>query len=147
MKRMLLIAGLLLAILCGCKNSPRTQASDESIIEAKQVIQNAMLEANKMCPINYGGCILESVNFDYVENEINYNYLAKQINNNDDISNIKKGMLISLKGEYVANPQSRIGYDAIIEAKTKMIYNWYTQDGKTRKIVLLPSEIESSIRN
>lgn len=144
---MLLIAGLFLALLCGCKNSPRTQASDESIIEAKQIIQNAMLEANKMCPINYGGCILESVNFDYVENEINYNYLAKQLNDIDDISKVKEGMLLALKGEYVGNPQSKISYDAIIEAKTKMIYNWYTQDGKTRKIVLLPSEIESSIRN
>ena len=147
MKRMLLISGLLLAILCGCKNSPRTQASDESIIKAKEVIQNTMSETNKMCPINFGGCIMESVNYDYVENEINYNYAAEQINDNDNISNIKEGMLISLKGEYVANPQAPIFYEAIIKARTKMIYNYYTKDGKTRKVVLLPSEIESSIHN
>lgn len=147
MKRMLLIAGLLLAILCGCNNSPRTQVSDESVIEAKEIIKNMVVETNKMCPNHFGNMVWESVFYDYIENEINYNYAISQINDNEDISNVKKGMLISLKGEYVANPQAQIFYEAIIKARAKMIYNYYTKDGKTMKIVLSPSEIESSIRN
>ena len=147
MKRMLLIAGLLLAVLCGCNNSPRTQVSDESVIESKEIIKNMVFETNKMCPNHFGNMVLESVIYDYIENEINYNYKVEQLNQVDNLKTIKEGMLISLKGEYVGNPQSQIFYEAVIKARARMIYNWYTQDGKTRKVVLLPSEIESSIRN
>ena len=134
-------------LLCGCNNSPRTQVSDESVIEAKEKIKNLVLETNKMCPINYGNMVMESVNYDYIENEVNYNYIVEQLNKIDNLKTVKEGMLIGLKGEYVANSQTQIFYDAMIKARAKMIYNYYTKEGKTQKIELLPSEIESSIRN
>lgn len=147
MKRIVLFASFILVLLCGCNNSPRQQASDESVIEAKEIIKNTMLETNKMCPVNYGQMVMESVNYDYIENEVNYNYIVEQLNKVDNLKSIKEGLLIGLKAEYVANSQYQIVYDAIIKARAKMIYNYYTNEGKTLKIELLSSEIESSIHN
>ena len=147
MKRIVLFTSLILVLLCGCNNSPRTQVSDKSVIEAKEIIKNSVLEYNKMCPINYGKTVLESVNYDYIENEVNYNYTIEQINKVDNLKNVKEGMLLAIKGEYIGNSQTQIIYNAIIKARAKMIYNYYTKEGKTLKIELLPSEIESSIRN
>ena len=147
MKRIVLFTSLILVLLCGCNNSPRPQASDESVIEAKEIIKNTMLETNKMCPVNYGQMVMESVNYDYIENEVNYNYIFEQLNKVDNLKAIKESILIGLKAEYVGNSQSQIFYDAIIKARAKMIYNYYTNEGKTLKIELLSSEIESSIHN
>ena len=122
------------------------ESSDESIIEAKMFINNSIIAENQMCPIDYNnGTVYESASYNYGDNVIQYNYAVAQLDNfNEDV---KEGVLYTFKGTYVANPRSRLFFDAVIKAKTKMLLNYYTIEGESRKIVIMPTELESYIHN
>lgn len=143
MKRMVLIAGLSLALLCGCNNS--TQSTDPSIIAAKDFIKNAV-EKNQFVDNSDDVVTLENSSYNYDDNELIYNFIVPYINYNDTIR-LKELLISSAKKTYFSSQQKKEVIDAMFKARTILIYNFHTKDGESLKIKILPSELESYIKN
>ena len=136
MKRMVLIAGLSLALLCGCNNS--TQSTDPSIIAAKDYIQDAV--EKKQFVDNS-----DDISYNYDDNELIYNFIAPYIDYNE--KEIIKELTLSIqKANYFSNQYNKELVDKIIQARTKLIYIFRTKYGEYLKFEILPSELESYIK-
>lgn len=153
MKQIMTFVKTLLALTlcfasCNGNNSSRSQSSEKSIV-AKEIIRSNVYIESQRCPIDFrNGTICESAIYDYMRNVIQYKYLVSGLKDDVNIIESKKALLNTIKGAYIVNILNcKSFWDAIIEAETKVIYNYYTIDGKNLNIEILSSEIDLFIHS
>ena len=143
------LAFALCFISYGCLQSSRTSVEtdveDEAVVAAKKVISDGVKAENEQCPIDFhNGLVYASATYDEENNEINYNYSTTSFTMFEKGESELKEFMLGTLVVACDNPQTKTFLEAVVKARTKQIYT-YKMDGQTRKIIILPSDLESNI--
>lgn len=135
---------LCLAISCNSSNS-KPQINPQIIAE----IEKKVATANSNCPVYLGvgnNVVLECLT--YENNVITYNYRIARIDNGIDLKNkeLKNSLLYMLRAEAEMSSDNKKFFSNLIEAGSKLVYNYTTPTGESIEIEISNKELKEAFK-
>lgn len=135
MKLHSLLGGTFLAVLLFLVSCEGKTKADPEMVE---VLRSIVEKESAACPQQFNNMVLESVTYD--SNVFRYSYIVEgedlQDNNSKEV----------LKAMYKLRPDLQPFLKALIGARAKLVYHYYTKGGKTFDVELSASELESLLK-